>query len=108
MEHATLLSQLQPCHVISYENKLLPLILTHTGYSLEYGRGTEVTYDPEAIEKDLFDKFIFGKPLIMLDKMPIVVLSNDSTFYGSVAAKVPQVNTTAIHLNLFAYLCKVL
>jgi len=103
MEQATPLSQLQPCHVISYENKLLPLILTYCQYCLQYGKGTEIEYDTTAIEKDLFEKFIFGKPLILIDEMPIVVLSNDDTFYESIATKVPQVNATMlIHFNLFA------
>ena len=100
MEQATLLSQLQPCHVISYENKLLPLILTYCQYYLQYGKGTEVEYDATAIESDLFGKFIFGKPLILIDEMPIVVLSNDDTFYESIVAKVHQVNTRATTLQL--------
>jgi len=94
LEHAIPLSQLQPCHVISYEYKLIPVILTHCQYSLSYGKGTHVEYDHEAIERDLFDKFIFGKPLILVDKMPRVVLrkdAHDATFYQSILAKVPQV-----------------
>jgi len=98
MENAIPLSQLQACHVISYEHKLISIILTHCQYSLQYGKGTEVKYDYGAIERDLFDKFIFGKPLILVDKMPRVVLrkdAHDATFYESVLNKVQQVNVTS-------------
>ena len=95
MEHAIPLSQLQLFHVVCYEHKLIPVILTHCQYSLQYGKGTEVTYDLQAIERDLCDKFIFGKPLIMYDEVPRVVLRKDAhdiAFYESIAAKVPQVH----------------
>jgi len=61
---------------------------------LRYGKGTEVVYDFEAIERDLFDKFIFGKPLILIDEMPRVVFrkdAHDATFYESIMASVEQV-----------------
>ena len=95
MQNTVPLSQLQACHVLNYEHKLIPVILTHCQYSLRYGKGTKVDYDFEAIEKDLFDKFIFGKPLIFIDEMPIVVFrkdAHDATFYESIMASVPQVS----------------
>ena len=95
MQNTIPLSQLQACHVLSYEHKLIPVILTHSQYSLRYGKGTEVAYDFEAIERDLIDKFIFGKPLILIDEMPRVVLrkdAHDATFYESIMANVPQVS----------------
>ena len=91
------LSQLQACHVLSYEHKLIPVILTHCQYSLRYGKGTEVAYDFEGIERDLIDKFVFGKPLILIDEMPRVVLrkdAHDATFYESIMANIPQVGNT--------------
>ena len=94
MEHAIPLSQLQPYHVISYEHKLIPVILSHCQYSLQYGKGTEVSYDLHSIERDLFDKFMFGKPLILIDEIPRVVLrkdAHDATFYEFIARRVPQV-----------------
>ena len=96
MENIIPLSQLQACHVLNYEHKLIPIILTHCEYSLRYGKGTEVAYDFEAIERDLFDKFIFGKPLILIDEMPRVVFrkdAHDATFYESIMASVTQVCT---------------
>jgi len=95
MEHAIPLSQLQTFHVVCYEHKLIPVILTHCQDSLQYGKGTEVSYDLQAIERDLCDKFIFGKPLIMFDEVPRVVLRKDAhdiAFYESIATKVPQVH----------------
>lgn len=95
MQNTIPLSQLQSSHVLNYEHKLIPVILTHCQYSLRYGKGTEVDYDFEEIEIDLFDKFIFGKPLILIDEMPRVVLrkdAHDTTFYESIIASVPQVS----------------
>ena len=95
LQNAVPLSQLQACHVLSYEHKLIPVILTHCQYSLRYGKGKEVAYDFEAIERDLIDKFIFGKPLILMDEMPRVVLrkdAHDATFYESIMDSVPQVS----------------
>ena len=106
MEHAVPLSQLQPFHVVCYEHKLIPVILTHCQYSLQYGRGDDVTYDLQAIERDLCDKFIFGKPLILYDEVPRVVLRKDAhdiAFYESIAAKVPQVTLQQRHHNLLCF-----
>ena len=94
MQNTIPLSQLQACHILNYEHKLIPVILTHCQYSLQYGKGTEVDYDFEAIERDLFDKFIFGKPLILIDEIPRVVFRKDAhetTFYESIMTSVPQV-----------------
>ena len=53
-------------HLISYdtERDLLPLILAQCNYSLEVGRGTLVQYNWEALERQLIDRFIRGRPLI--------------------------------------------
>ena len=110
MQNTVPLSQLQACHVLNYEHKLIPVILTHCQYSLKYGKGTEVDYDVEAIERDLFDKFIFGKPLILVDEMPRVVFRKDAhdvTFYESIMASVPQVcniTLTVINLSLVVHI----
>ena len=93
LQNAIPLSQLQASHVLNYEHKLIPVILTHCQYSLRYGKGTEVIYDFEAIERDLFDKFIFGKPLILVDEMPRVVFrkdAHDANFYESIMDNVKQ------------------
>ena len=53
-------------HLISYdtERDLLPLVLAQCNYSLEVGRGTLVQYNWEALERQLIDRFIRGRPLI--------------------------------------------
>ncbi|XP_022783821.1 E3 ubiquitin-protein ligase rnf213-alpha-like [Stylophora pistillata] len=53
-------------HLISYdtERDLLPVILAQCNYSLEVGRGTLVQYNWEALERQLIDRFIRGRPLI--------------------------------------------
>lgn len=52
--------------LISYdaERDLLPLILAQCNYSLEVGRGTLVQYNWDALERQLIDRFIRGRPLI--------------------------------------------
>lgn len=95
MKHSIPLSHIQLIHVISYQHKLVPIILTHCHYSLQYGKGSEVKYDLQAIEKDIFEKFIFGKPKILTDDIPRVLLRNFDTFFGSIRAKVRQVQTAS-------------
>ena len=53
-------------NLISYhaERDLLPLILAQCNYSLEVGRGTLVQYNWEALERQLIDRFIRGRPLV--------------------------------------------
>lgn len=46
------------------ERDLLPLILAQCNYSLEVGKGTLVQYNWEALERQLIDRFIRGRPLI--------------------------------------------
>ncbi|XP_067056125.1 E3 ubiquitin-protein ligase rnf213-alpha-like isoform X2 [Acropora muricata] len=52
--------------LISYdtERDLLPLILAQCNYSLEVGKGTLVQYNWDALERQLIDRFIRGRPLI--------------------------------------------
>ena len=53
-------------NLVSYhaERDLLPLILAQCNYSLEVGRGTLVQYNWEALERQLIDRFIRGRPLV--------------------------------------------
>ena len=53
-------------HLIAYdpERDLLPLILAHCNYSLEVGQETLVHYDWEALERQLIDRFLRGRPFV--------------------------------------------
>ena len=46
------------------ERDLLPLILAHCNYSLEVGQETLVQYDWAALERQLIDRFLRGRPFV--------------------------------------------
>ena len=46
------------------ERDLLPLILAHCNYSLEVGGETFVQYDWTALERQLTDRFLKGRPFV--------------------------------------------
>ena len=87
------ITHINTCHVMDYEVHLLPLILSHCHYSLTYGQGQEVKYDFAALEKHIVDRFIYGKPHIML-MIPAVVFKEDrftAATFGAIRRKVAQV-----------------
>ena len=53
-------------HLIAYdpERDLLPLILAHCNYSLEVGQETLVHYDWAALERQLIDRLLRGRPFV--------------------------------------------
>ena len=53
-------------HLIAYdqERDLLPLILAHCNYSLEVGKETIIQYDWAALERQLIDRFLRGRPYV--------------------------------------------
>ena len=75
-EHKVPVSHIQHCHLLEYEHQLLSIVLSHCHYSLEHGKGQNVTYDLPALEKHVVDRFIHGKPLIQLE-IPQVVYRKD-------------------------------
>ncbi|XP_078381354.1 E3 ubiquitin-protein ligase rnf213-alpha-like isoform X3 [Oculina patagonica] len=87
-------------NLISYdiERDLLPLILAQCNYSLEVGRGTLVQYNWEALERQLIDRFIRGRPMIDF-KDERFAFSKDiqlDSVFASVKAKVhPQVSLSS-------------
>lgn len=82
-------------HLISYDiqQDLLPLIMAQCSYSLEVGRGTLVYYNWEALERQLIDRFLRGKPIIDF-KDERFSFSKDvhlHSVFTKVRNKVPQV-----------------
>ena len=57
--------------LISYdlEKNLIPLVLSHCNYSLEVGKGCDISYDFAGIERQLVDRFLTGKPQIQFEVM---------------------------------------
>ena len=60
------LSEVTLSHLIAYdpERDLLPLILAHCNYSLEVGKETLVQYDWAALERQLIDRLLRGRPFV--------------------------------------------
>ena len=84
----------QLCHLLDYEHQLLSIVLSHCRYSLRHGHGQDIRYDLSALEKHIVDRFIHGKPLLMLE-IPQVVYRRDvytATSFANIRKKVsPQV-----------------
>jgi len=60
------------------------------------GKGTDIHYDLQALEKKIVDRFIQGKPLIQFENAPRVVYRKDMhdvQKFMNVRRKVPQVRT---------------
>ena len=59
-------SEVTLSQLIAYdpERDLLPLILSHCKYSLEVGKETLVHYDLAALERQLIDRLLRGRPFV--------------------------------------------
>ena len=59
-------SEVTLSHLIAYDpdRDLLPLILAHCNYSLEVGQETLVHYDWAALERQLIDRLLRGRPFV--------------------------------------------
>ena len=86
---------MKQCHLLEYEHQIVPLILSHSASSLKAGETHKVEYDHKALEKDILERFIYGKPIILSD-IPQVIYRKDviTTFtFDAVRKKVdPQVS----------------
>lgn len=94
-EHKIPITHIHGCHLLTYEQHLPSIILCHCRYSLIVGKGQDISYDLPALEKHLLDRFIYGKPFILLD-IPQVAYRKDvytAASFAAVRKKVePQVS----------------
>ena len=92
-EHKVPITHIHGCHLLTYEQQLPSLVLSHCHYSLAVGRGQDISYDLPALEKQLLDRFIHGKPLILSD-IPQVAYRKDvytAATFAAVRKNVTQV-----------------
>ena len=61
------ITHLHLCHMLEYEQQLQSIILSHCHYSLTVGKGQEITYDLPALEQHILNRFVYGKPTILVD-----------------------------------------
>ena len=89
------ITHLHRCHLLDYEHQLPSIILSHCHYSLKFGKGQDVKYDHQALERHILNRFIYGKPMIIVDDIPHVVYRKDiytTSTFAEVRKKVePQV-----------------
>lgn len=73
----------------------MSLVLSHSTSSFKLGEAHKVQYDHKALEKDILERFVYGKPIILSD-IPQVVYRKDivsANTFDAVRKKVdPQVS----------------
>ena len=94
-EHKVPITHLHRLHLLDYEHQLPSIILSHCHYSLKFGKGQDVKYDHQALERHILNRFIHGKPMIVVDDIPQVIYKRDiytTSTFSDVRKKVePQV-----------------
>jgi len=64
-----------PAHLVLFhpERDLQPIILANCNYSLEVGKGSRIEYDFRTMEKQVEERFIWGRPRLQLEVCIVVV-----------------------------------
>ncbi|VDI64880.1 Hypothetical predicted protein, partial [Mytilus galloprovincialis] len=72
---------LSAAHLISYhpDRDLLPMVLANCNYSFEVGQGTKVEYNFTNLERQLMDRFLFTKSVVLLKELDTVVYRSETT-----------------------------
>lgn len=97
--HEVPITQVHRCHLVDYEQHIIPVVLSHCTYSLKLGEAHNVQYDHNALEKHILDKFIHGKPIILADNLQVVYRTDVYTTvtFDAVRKKVtPQVRKSSV------------
>ena len=94
------LHKLQASHMITFEDQLSQVILSHCNYSLKAGHGADIKYDFPALEKHILDRFVRGKPLIDCVILAMSYRSEviDAKCFLKIRDTIPQV-----HLYFYMY-----
>ena len=74
-----MLAKLRPLHVLQYSlNQLMTIVSAHCHYTLRPGQEkAEMVYDFQALQRQLLNELVYGKPLIKVKKMLQMVYRND-------------------------------
>ena len=98
-------THVQLCHLLDYEDQLLSIVLSHCQYSLKYGHGQDISYDLPALQKHIVDRFIHGKPQLIMD-FPQVIYREDvytAASFANIRKNVsPQVH---VHVGSVYVMC---
>ncbi|KAK3585575.1 hypothetical protein CHS0354_036762 [Potamilus streckersoni] len=83
-----------PAHLISYhpEQDILPLVLANCNYSFEVGKGTAIEYNFANLERQIIDRFLFGKCFIdiKIDLMVYRAEYTNATVFRKLQEKIAQ------------------
>ncbi|KAL3881508.1 hypothetical protein ACJMK2_027940, partial [Sinanodonta woodiana] len=83
-----------PAHLISYhpEQDILPLVLANCNYSFEVGKGTTIEYNFANLERQIVDRFLFGKCFIDIEIELMVYRAEytNATVFRKLQEKIPQ------------------
>ena len=89
------ITHINHCHLLDYEHQIISVVLSHCCYSLRVGEAHRVTYDYQALEKHILDKFVYGKPRIIPETLQVVYRKDIYTtmYFDAVRDQVsPQVS----------------
>ena len=56
------------------ERDLQPIVLANCNYSLEVGKGSSIEYDFATMEKQVEERFIWGRPRLQFQVIVIVII----------------------------------
>ncbi|VDI18579.1 Hypothetical predicted protein, partial [Mytilus galloprovincialis] len=82
-------------HLISYhpDRDLLPMVLANCNYSFEVGQGTKVEYNFASLERQLMDRLLFTKSVILMKDIDTALYRSETTnavVFSSLRDKIRQ------------------
>lgn len=96
------ISHLDACHLINFEQQLLPVLISYCQYLNFMDTDTKrIQLNLAALEKCIMDQFVLGKPFIMFD-VPLIVFKRELT--STLRKKIIQVYIRMSVGNLSYYL----
>jgi hypothetical protein len=97
-------------HLVSFhpDRDLQPIILANCNYSLELGKGTRIEYDFGMMEKQIEERFIRGRPRLLMREFDFVLFREDftnATVFSQLRSRIqqeslPNVSVSSIEKDL--------
>ncbi|PFX15559.1 E3 ubiquitin-protein ligase RNF213 [Stylophora pistillata] len=87
------LSEVSVSQLVAYdfERDLLPVMLANCSYSLEMGKETSMQYNWEALQKQIVDRFVRGRPTVEFKLDDFVFREDDrGVSFDNLRDKIPQ------------------
>lgn len=87
------LSEVSMSQLVAYDSEkdLLPVMLANCSYSLEVGKETSLQYNWEALQKQIVDRYLRGRPIVELKLDDFVFREDDrDVSFDNLREKIPQ------------------